>query len=297
MQKILQLTLLSVISLSSLASLSACTSKADTIITNQTKILQSDPSNVSALIERGNAFREKGDYAEALVDYNKAIQTSPDSARAYLGRGINYLALNQYENALTDFNKTIALNPEQNEAYARRGEARVKLQTGYSEALADFEKAIALGYTNPDLYRYRGQAYIRLGQKDQAIEAYLKSAGLTGINANSNISDIRVSSSQLDALNEAVDLGLKDIRLYLLRGKLRRLDKRYDGAIDDFTQAIQINPELTEAYEERADAYFSDGQCTRAEQDLQSACKINNRRLCEAIQLGCTVTPVVSASP
>lgn len=289
MRKLLSLALLVALSVSSL---SACTSQADQVINTQTKVLQQDPNNVSALIERANAFREKNDFNNALVDYNKAIELSPSSARAYLGRGQTYLGLSQYERALEDLNKSIAFNPDQSEAYARRGEARVRLQSDFQAALTDFNKAIELGYNQPELYRYRGQAYFRTNQRTQAVEAYLKAGEV--LNTNVEISST-VSSAKIAALDEAIDLGLTDAKLYLQRGTLHRLRGENTSALNDFNEAIRINPQQSGAFEERADAFYASGQCTRAEEDLRTACRIENRKLCQAITLSCTPTP--SATP
>lgn len=267
-----------------LSGLSACTSATDTVISNQTQVLKQDPNNVSALIERGNAYREKGDFTNALADHNKAVELGPSSARAYLGRGMDYLALNQYEKALEDFNRTIGLNPELSEAYARRGEARVWLQTEYQQAIADFDKALAMGYNNPDIHRFRGQSYFRLNQRDEAVKAYLRAAEVIG---DPNTLSNTERELKITALNEALDLGLRDAQLYMRRGTLLRVQKRYERAIDDFGEVLKLNSQSADAYEERADAYYSIGQCSRAEQDLRAACRLQNRRLCEAITLGC----------
>jgi tetratricopeptide (TPR) repeat protein len=285
MNKLIKLTLFVALSFSAL---SACTSATDQIISTQTKVLQQDPNNVSALIERGKAFRDKNDFTSALTDYNKAIALSDTSARAYLGRGLAYLGLNQYENAITDFTKTISLSPDLGEAYARRGEARVKLQSEYQLALNDFDKAQSLGYSTSGLYRYRGQAYVRLGNKTQAVEAFLKAAELQPGNTD-------VDPEILAALNEAIDLNLQDPRLYLQRGRLLRTKRDYSDAINDFTESIRLNAQQPRAFEERADAYYSSGQCTRAQDDLRSACRLDNRSLCDAISLSCSPTP--SATP
>ncbi|MEZ0367765.1 MAG: tetratricopeptide repeat protein, partial [Candidatus Sericytochromatia bacterium] len=159
MRKLLTLALLSGCLL---GSLNACSSVADTVINNQTQVLKQDPGNVSALIERGNAFREKNDYASALADHSKAIELGNSNARAYFARGLDYLALNQYEKALEDLSKALTLNPELNEAYARRGESRVRLQSEYQKAIDDFDKAQSLGFSDARMQRYRGQAYFRL---------------------------------------------------------------------------------------------------------------------------------------
>ena len=276
MRKLLTLALLSGCLL---GSLNACSSVADTVINNQTQVLKQDPGNVSALIERGNAFREKNDYASALADHSKAIELGNSNARAYFARGLDYLALNQYEKALEDLSKALTLNPELNEAYARRGESRVRLQSEYQKAIDDFDKAQSLGFSDARMQRYRGQAYFRLNQRDAAVNAYLKAAESIGG---------EVKDEQIAALDEAIDLGLTDPKLYLRRGIMQRIRKSYQHAIDDFGEVIRQQPQNADAFEERADVYFSIGSCKNAEQDLRAACRLQNRRLCESITLGCS---------
>lgn len=288
-RRLLALALLS----SLVMGLGACTSAADTVIQTQTRVLQQDPGNVSALIDRGNAFRDKGDYVNALADHNRAIELSPTSARAFLGRGLDYLAQSNYEKAIEDLSKSITLNPELSEAYARRGEARVKLQTEYQAALNDFDKAISQGYTDTtQLQRYRGLALFRLGQTAQAIDAYLKAAASATESTPSAQRD-----AQIDALSEAIGLGIEDVRLYQRRAMLMRFRKSYDRAIEDLGAVIRLNSQQASAYEERADLYYTIGRCTLAEQDLRTACRLQNRKLCEAITLGCSSTPSPSPTP
>lgn len=282
MRRFLKLVLLSTLLL---GGLSACNSQADTIISTQTQVLKQDPTNVSALIERGNAYRDKKDYTNALADHNQAITLEPGSYRAYTARGLDYIALSQFDNAVTDFTKSISLNPDQGEAYARRGEARVLLKSDYQLALNDFTKAQSLAFSDVRMLRYQGQAYFRTNQRDLAATTYLKAA---------EVNDANLRDSQIETLGEAISLGLNDYRIYLRRGTLERQKTSYDSAIDDFTEAIRLNSQSSVAFSERADAYYSIGACSSAESDLRAGCRLDNRRLCDSISLGCTSS---SSSP
>lgn len=261
--------------------LSACSTQADQIINTQTRVLTQDPNNVSALIERGSAFRDKNEIAPALTDLNKAIELAPESARAYHERGRTHLRSNQYENALKDFEKALSLNPELAEAYAYRGQTRVLLQSNFEQALQDFDTALGKGVRNSSLYRYRALAFFRLQQKDKALENYLLAA--------------EVEPESVEALNEALDIGLNDYRLYLKRGQAYNLKKDYRDAIPDFSKVLELSPQNTAAYEGRSDARYATGQCSLAQEDLRAACRIDGRSLCDAIHLSCGVS--ASASP
>jgi len=262
-------------------SLGACTSAPDQVINTQTQVLQSDPTNLTALIERGNAFREKNDIASALVDHNRAIELAPENGRAWMARGQDYLHSKQYERAVEDFNEAIRFNPQLSEAFALRGEARVKLEQDFELAVSDLERAINAGRRDADTYRYLGQARFRLGQRAQALEAYLSSAELT--------------PNSTEALDQALEQGLQDARLYIQRARVLKERRQYTNALGDLNQALRLNPQSAEAFEERADVYFASGDCVRAENDLRAACQLQNRKLCSSISLGCS-TPAATES-
>lgn len=263
-----------------LGALVACSTAADQVISTQTRVLTQDPNNVSALIERGDAFNDKADLASALIDLNKAIQLAPDSFRAFQARGVAYLKGKQYENALTDFNHALELNPELSTALALRGQTRVLLERDFQAALNDLTQAEQMGARSSDLFRYKGLAQFRLGQREAAIASYIQAA--------------EIEPENLAALNEAIAIGLDNERIYLKRGTAQRLKKDYSKAITDFNQVIKLNPQNALAYEERADAYYATGDCEAAEKDLQTACRLSDRKLCSAISLSCS-TP--SAEP
>jgi len=51
--------------------------------------------------------------------------------------------------------------------------------------------------------------------------------------------------------------------------------RRYDSAIEDYGQAIKLNPNYAEAFNNRGDAYADKGQPDRAIQDYNQAIKLN----------------------
>ena len=84
------------------------------------EIKKTDPA---ALLSRGTAFVEKGQYDRAIAYFNKAIEINPRHADAYLNRGFAYHEKGQYDKAISDFTKAMELNPRYAEAYINRGVA------------------------------------------------------------------------------------------------------------------------------------------------------------------------------
>ena len=66
---------------------------------------------------RGAAYGEKGQYDQAISDFNRAIEINQRYTMAYNNRGIVYRLKGRYDQAISDFNKAIGINPLDPEAY------------------------------------------------------------------------------------------------------------------------------------------------------------------------------------
>ena len=60
---------------------------------------------------RGAAYGEKGQYDQAISDFNRAIEINQRYTMAYNNRGIVYRLKGRYDQAISDFNKAIGINP------------------------------------------------------------------------------------------------------------------------------------------------------------------------------------------
>ncbi len=58
---------------------------------------------------RGKAYADKGEYDQAISDYNKALEIDPGFAGAYGNRAISYYDEGQYDKAWEDVHKTQSL--------------------------------------------------------------------------------------------------------------------------------------------------------------------------------------------
>ena len=65
-----------------------------------------------AFYKRGNAYNEKGDYEQAIQDYDQAIRLNPGHATAFSNRGVAYANKKDYDRAIQDYDQAIRLNPK-----------------------------------------------------------------------------------------------------------------------------------------------------------------------------------------
>jgi tetratricopeptide (TPR) repeat protein len=78
---------------------------------------QNESRNPKFYNNRGIAYGEKGQYDQAISDFNKAIEINPRYDKAYNNRGIVHRLKGQYGQAISDFNKAIEINPMDAQAY------------------------------------------------------------------------------------------------------------------------------------------------------------------------------------
>jgi tetratricopeptide (TPR) repeat protein len=117
---------------------------------------------------RGLAYGRKGDYDNAIADFDEAIRLKPNDAEAILGRGFAYEKKGDYDNAIKDFSKAIELEPNDAEAFNNRGFAYRK-KGEHDKAIADFDEAIRLKPDYAEAFFFRGLAYYFTGDYGKAI--------------------------------------------------------------------------------------------------------------------------------
>jgi tetratricopeptide (TPR) repeat protein len=160
----------------------------DAAISLYTEVIKADPKAVLAYNARALAYREKGETAKALADFDQAIRLKPqlmfyfnrgfthygngddksaiaDLTRALqdkrsdphvralclVGRARCYISQEKSGPAMSDLNAAIKLNAKDSQAYHLRGIVH-KVAHEYDKSLADYEKAIALDPKNADAY-------------------------------------------------------------------------------------------------------------------------------------------------
>ena len=151
-------------------------------LTDFSKMIELDPENTDAYIIRGDAYFRKGDFDLAMDDYQKAIELNHSDADAYIYRGVTYLEQDDFSLAIADFDKAVKLNPDDADTYIIRGVTYLE-QDDFSLAIADFDKAVKLNPDDADTYVIRGDAYFGRDDFNLAMEDYKQAIKLDPENA------------------------------------------------------------------------------------------------------------------
>ena len=112
-----------------------------------------------AYSQLGNYFLKKGQFSEALKNYQAAIERTPSYSKPYSNRGILMLKLGRYQEAISDFDRAIQLESKEPAIlFNNRGYAYMLLGRD-SDALADYDHAIEVDRKYVPAYLNRATLY------------------------------------------------------------------------------------------------------------------------------------------
>ena len=135
------------------------------------RVLTLDPANTHALIHRGEAYSQVGDFGHALADLNRAIQLDPRDASAFVARGLVQQRRNAIDLALADFDAALKVNPRDQQALRNRGALQAVL--GHQDqAIADFDAVIRVNRNDPYAFFNRGYAHFGKHEYELAVMDY-----------------------------------------------------------------------------------------------------------------------------
>lgn len=132
---------------------------------------------IDALKLRGTLYLEKGEYANAIKDFNNSLLTQFNDYEIYYMSGFCYEALNDSILALNNYLKAEDLGFKNEILFNNIGSLLVKL-TDFENALKYFEKAIAINNNFALAYYNQGIANDQLGFRDSALKSWHKAQEL-----------------------------------------------------------------------------------------------------------------------
>jgi tetratricopeptide (TPR) repeat protein len=223
-----------------------CTSIVDGRGATKTMLIQ-------AYLNRGKALAKRGDFVQAIADFNQVIHLSPNDADAYRERGHGYSEQNDATRAAADIGAALRLSPNDAKTYAVRGWF-YKSNGDNERAKADFDQAV------------------NLANKAIAARQDLASAHYARAEAFAGLGDYDRAISDDD---EAIRLRPEDETLYADRGITYELKGNNERALTDFNKALDLQPGYWHALNGRADIYIKKKEYGHAVADCDLATKLS----------------------
>jgi tetratricopeptide (TPR) repeat protein len=215
--------------------------------------------DVEELLSEGIDNLQSGDFESAVENMDLVLEVEPDNATAYLIRGVANAQLQEYDAAIDDFTSAIEISPWVYDYYVYRGDA-YRLAGQETDALLDYDTAIDINPLNSQAFMNRGDLYYELGDDEAGDFDDLMARAIESMVNQDN-------ESALDFLSEAIDLDVEGTMLavaYYNRGSTYMGMGNERAALEDYTDAI-------EADENMDNAYLARGTLYRMDDDLEAA--------------------------
>jgi tetratricopeptide (TPR) repeat protein len=238
---------------------------------------ESSDEDLSILyVKLGDECFEKGEYTNAIANYNQALQVKSSDIDLYYKRGLANYQIGDYEAAIADYSQAIQMNIQDAKSYNKRGLALSQLGR-LEEAINDYTQAIRINPNVAVAYKNRAEARSHVGDNQGAIEDYTQAIKINPhyADAYKNRGIARYLLGSQPAFPQAIKINPQDAIAYKKRGNARSDLGDFEGAIEDYTQAIQINPNYADAYYNRANARSDLGDFQGAIEDYTQAIQIN----------------------
>ncbi len=263
-------------------------------IKDYTEAIKYNPKNAAAYSGRANAKFELGDHKESLEDYNRAIEINSRHEVFYHIQGINKIeqgdaefkqcnfeiAQHLYEDAIDYYGFAIKRSPKAAFLYIKRANAESKLgntkadqgntvdaKQHYEQAIEDCIHAIKLKPQSASAYNARALANYFFG-KFEAEQQNLTEAKVLlqaaiedwslgiALQTEDTFKETELANAYKNQGNTKIQLG----KIATKRKEGGNAIALYADAIDDYTQAIQLNPKDTHAYSKRGWGYYLIGK-------------------------------------
>jgi clan AA aspartic protease (TIGR02281 family) len=249
--------------------------------------LKLSPTDPEIYIDRAQIYFDLKQYSKAEADYRQALKIDESLVVPYAGLGRNYINQKNYDEAEKVLNQLIKLAPDYADGYKFRARVYFE-QNKYEEAIEDifycflldekdkgvrslfltyseknyslaFSKVNAKIFSTPEKelwYFVRAQLFEGKNNYRAAISDYTKLMELTDIDYRSSLLSYRAEcysnaglyeQSILD-YTEAISTDSTDAYYYYNRGIAKASMRNYNGAIEDLSKAIEIEPRESNFY-------------------------------------------------
>jgi tetratricopeptide (TPR) repeat protein len=192
-------------------------------------------------------------HGEALKALDHVLKRDPQNAEAFFMSGRVALDMGDTIRAITSLEKSVSFDAENTDAWVMLG--RIFTNRANPRAIQFFDNALRLDTTNVEVQEYKAGYYKRTGQFDEAFKLYRGILAHHPDYANA-LFDMGLMYTELDSLVTAekhFDMAIATDPLFVIavyyRGVTRELQGNLQGAIEDYTNANKMSPNLPEPIE------------------------------------------------
>ncbi len=223
-----------------------------------------------SLVETAEKTLEQGQYQQALSLYNSAASASPGSARVFLGRGTVYEMLRKPQKAVKDYEKALELDAGNYRAMENLAGIHERGGKKIREAIELYRRALGLD-PRPE---WKENLAVWIAMLETRLEEHGPSAVQLWNRGNVSLAKGDAESAE-KMFTQAIELNPLLFQAFFSRGLIRREKGDLKGAISDFDQCLKRSPSFPGGLVQRGLAYEAMGRADQALEDFKRAAELD----------------------
>lgn len=276
------------------------------------KMIELNPGDVMGYMGLGRNANEQRNWTEAIKQFDYVTKLSSDYSSGYSFRAESYIGLEKWNEATDDIVSALALEWDRKAMYLATtlkesaftmlvskmkiqsvkspNEARWPYVMGtmyqhekqYKKAVEAYEEANKRN-ASPAILRWVAHCYSEMGLYENALNSIdqalnMDSTDLVNLERKANILyEMGNAKSAIDVYTQVLNTQPEYAFGYYRRGWFKELTGDFDGAIEDLSICVVLDPEESYAFETRGDIYLRQGKKELAEADFLKVIEIENK--------------------
>ena len=272
--------------------------------------VKTNPKDADILENNAQLLYELKRYADADANYKKIIELNPASVMGYMGLGRDAYAKGNYSEAIRQYNTVIGMYDDYSSGYAFRAESYLK-EGKYLEAADDLIKSLSIDSDakahhylfefpkeqlplvitklkamavkephNAEWFYYIGQVYRENNMHKEAADALSKAFDIDAHPVfleymADSFSELGEFASSIDAITRAQQMQPDELELIQVKADILGDSGDVDGAIAEWSRYIEKAPDFWGAYYRRGFFEENSGKRDDALADYDMAIMLN----------------------
>ncbi|MGD8456501.1 MAG: tetratricopeptide repeat protein [Anaerolineales bacterium] len=233
------------------------------------QFIEDEPTAMDAKYYRGLAYLGNEEYEAARDEFLRIIDRDESFAPAYVGLAEAWLGINPDWVVGDELYTAVSLAPDFIEGHLARAEYRLNRNIP-NGVINDAKAVLDINPENGMAYYYLASAYLLQEENEEALEAAYKAQEL-----DATILESYFILAQAMAANDMLVEALSPLQTYLtyekengeawfLSGRGKQAAGNHNGALEDFTTALKLRPDLYEINYYRGLSYMAVGNIENA---------------------------------
>lgn len=207
-------------------------------------------------MNEGVVLAAQKQYLAAVEKLQSAAAIDPTNDQAYWNLAIVHMEMQRFDAARDDLQRAIDINPNSAGYHEKLGTVLMELEQ-WPQAREAFERAVSLDENLFKAYYKLGQIHERQDEPQQALERYTEAVrrGPRFIEGYRSLGRMYADLAYLGEAVQVLQAGLQvaipgtedEAELHHLLGTVYQQQRNYDGAVEQFRAALEIEPAMREA--------------------------------------------------